>query len=147
MANLKNLIFVFLLLSFSICVNEVNEVKNSFAPNSINVSCNNGVGAITLAGNWDNSQYIPESLDFNINFKDGSKVSCSFKKQPSNSITCPISQGKYSIYFDKQFMDSNNEYVLKASKGGIDYNCIASSSLYIYSNLLLLFVIIFILFY
>ena len=147
MANLKNLIFVFLLLSFSICVNEVNEVKNSFAPNSINVSCNNGVGAITLAGNWDNSQYIPESLDFNINFKDGSKVSCSFKKQPSNSITCPISQGKYSIYFDEQFMDSNNEYVLKASKEEIKYNCIELSSLYIHSNLLLLFVIIFILFY
>ena len=147
MANLKNLIFVFLLLSFSICVNEVNEVKNSFAPNSINVSCNNGVGAITLAGNWDNSQYIPESLDFNINFKDGSKVSCSFKKQPSNSITCPISQGKYNIYFDQQFMDSNNEYVLKASKEEIKYNCIELSSLYIHSNLLLLFVIIFILFY
>ncbi len=147
MANLKNLIFVFLLLSFSICVNEVNEVKNSFDPNSINVSCKNGVGAITLAGNWDNSQYIPESLDFNINFKDGSKVSCSFKKQPSNSITCPISQGKYNIYFDEQFMDSNNEYVLKASKEEIKYNCIELSSLYIHSNLLLLFVIIFILFY
>ena len=147
MANLKNLIFVFLLLSFSICVNEVNEVKNSFDPTTTNVSCKNGAGAITLAGNWDNSQYIPESLDFNINFKDGSKVSCSFKKQPSNSITCPISKGKYNIYFDKQFMDSNNEYVLNASKGGIEYNCIASSSLYIHSNLLLLFVIIFILFY
>ena len=147
MANLKNLIVVFLLLSFSICVNEVNEVKNSFDPKTVNVSCKNGVGAITLGGNWDNSQYIPESLDFNINFKDGSKVSCSFKKQPSNSITCPISKGKYNIFFDEQFMDSNNEYVLKASKEEIKYNCIELSSLYIHSNLLLLFVIIFILFY
>ena len=77
MINLKNLFFVFLIFNFAICVNEVNNVINSFDPNSgYTTICRNNVGQINFFGEWDDYEKIPNSLKFTLTFKDGNKLSC-----------------------------------------------------------------------
>ena len=49
---------------------------------------------------------------------------------------------EFVLSFSEQSMNSNKEYILKAKKESTNINCLSS---YIYSNLLLIFLIIFIL--
>ena len=147
MINLKNLFFVFLIFNFAICVNEVNNVINSFDPNNGYATiCRNNIGQINFFGEWDDYENIPNSLKFTLTFKDGNKLSCSFSKNKPAVIEYPDSHESLTIDFEKQFMDDRHEYELKEYNSTKGHFSCKNSSLYICSNLLLIFVMIFILF-
>ena len=123
--------------------NAVNVVKNTFIPNGTKTSCvNNGEKSyFNLKGSWANTN-IPYSLSFDLKFENGKNFSCTAGKEPHEMIQCPNAKGNISTTVIDQYMDENNEYALK---GGIKVKYVCSS-LNIYSNLLLLFVIFHILF-
>ena len=106
------------------------------------MECTNYVGKLTIKGEWSNTDNIPESLSFTLNLKDGHKFGCSFTKNDPNVITCPIDHVKFKLVYDDQYMDTNQEYLLKELQTNINFDCLSS---YICSNLLLLFILIFIL--
>ena len=144
MESFKILFFVFLFFNFSICANESNEVKNSFDPNeAFTIDCKDD-RSIDLNGKWDNSDNIPKSLSFDLQLKDGSKIPCTFpiSETEKNVIKCTKISKEFVLSFSEQSMDSNKEYILKAKKESTNINCLSS---YIYSNLLFIFLIIFIL--
>ena len=141
MGYIKIIVLTCLLFNLS---NAVNVVKNTFSPNGKVTSCtNNGEeGYFNLKGSWENAN-IPNSLNFDLTFKDGNKFACTAVNKGPEYIRCPNARGNISSTVIDQYIDSNKEYFIK---GGykITYVC---SSLNIYSNLLLLlFVIFFILF-
>ena len=123
--------------------NALNFVKNTFIPNGTRTSCvNNGEKSyFNLKGSWENTN-IPDSLRFDLKFEDGKNFSCTAGKGSPEMIQCPNAKGNISTTVIDQYMDENNEYALK---GGIKVKYVCSS-LNIYSNLLLLFVIFHILF-
>ena len=142
MDNFKILLFVFLLFNFSICANESNAVKNSFDPNeTFEMDCKNS-GSIDLYGKWDNSDNYPPKLDFKLKLKEGNELNCSFDNSVNNIIKCTGANKQFTLSFSEQAMDSNSEYILKARKESTNVNCLSS---YIYSNIILIFLIIFIL--
>ncbi len=145
MKGFKILLFICLLLNYSNCVNEneSNDLVNTLSLNRGNkYTCTNGVGTITFYGTWEDIRYPMDSFDFEINLEDGTKFACSYNKAHVDEISCPLIHQKVIAKFSDQYMDPNNAYLLKASELGT-YTC---SSLYIYSNLLLLLIMIFILF-
>ena len=143
MVSLKLLFIACLIFDFSLCVNEANELKNTFTPSGGNkYKCINNVGTITIQGGWGNDN-APESLSFTLHLTDGHNLPCSYTSQDPNGFTCSLDHVKFKYAFDDQYMDENQEYLLKGYAGSSNFDCLSS---YIYSNLLLLFIIIFILF-
>ena len=136
--------------------------KNAFTPSGrIYTSEEN----FSILGNWKKTSEgaIPESLDFDLIFDDYNKTRCQFSKKKIDEIKC--NGNDYSQFF-QQFMDTNQEYMLKglesfspepypdptpdttdATPDTSDHTPVpASSSSFLYFNLLTLFAIIFILF-
>ena len=143
MISLKLLFIACLIFDFSLCINEANELKNTFEPSgTYSMHCKNSVGDIKMKGTWTNPANIPQSLSFPLNLKDGHNFTCSFTNKVPTNITCPIEHVKFTLDFSDTYMDANQEYLLKGFTGG-SFNCLSS---YIFSNLLLLFIIILILF-
>ena len=143
MEIIKIFLLLYSLFNFANCRIEVNEVKNAFSPSSgLGHICSNGKGEIIFHGYWKNTEPIPSKLEFELTFDDGNKYECILQNE---DIKCPKEKGKIKIKskFSKQFMDANQEYLLNEKTESNEFNC---SSLYIYSNFLLLFIIIFILF-
>ena len=141
MTSLKLLFIACLIFDFSLCVNEGNELKNYFRPNgTASMHCTNYVGDVTIYGLWGNYN-VPESLSFTLNLTDGHNFRCSYTIKDPNVIKCPLNHVKFQLKFSDQYMDANQEYLLRGYSGG-DFNCPSS---YIFSNLLLLFIITFIL--
>ena len=123
----------------------MNEANNTFNLTNVKTYCkNNGEeSSVDIDGYWVNPEIIPDSLSFELEFKDGKKFSCSFKKDSPQEIACPNARGIIHSSIKDQFMDEKQEYYLLGNDYGINFDC---SSLYIYINLLLLFIILFILF-
>ena len=143
MPSLKLLFIAWLIFDFSLCVNEANELKNSFEPNKLQMNCLNSAGTLVIKGAWNNSEIIPESLSFTLKLKDGNNFECTFTKETQTDITCAIKNVKFKVEYTDTYMDANNEYLLEGFTYDKDFVCLSS---YIYSNLILLFIIIFILF-
>ena len=98
---------------------------------------------LSKKGAWNNSEIIPESLSFTLKLKDGNNFECTFTNETQTDITCAIKNVKFKVEYTDTYMDANNEYLLEGLTYDKDYVCLSS---YIYSNLILLFIIIFILF-
>ena len=143
MPSLKLLFIAWLIFDFSLCVNEANELKNSFEPNKLQMNCLNSAGTLVIKGAWNNSEIIPESLSFTLKLKDGNNFECTFTNETQTDITCAIKNVKFKVEYTDTYMDANNEYLLEGFTYDKDFVCLSS---YIYSNLILLFIIIFILF-
>ena len=142
MTSLKLLFIACLIFDFSLCVNEANALINVFSPTgSVSMSCHNFVGSLTIKGVWNNN-IVPRNVSFPLNLTDGHILDCSYTSQDPNVITCHLDHIKFLLAFSDQYMDAYQQFLIKGFSGG-NYNCLSS---YIYSNLLLLFVIIFILF-
>ena len=143
MPSLKLLFIACLIFDFSLWVNEANELKNSFEPNKLQMNCLNSAGTLVIKGAWNNSEIIPESLSFTLKLKDGNNFECTFTNETQTDITCAIKNVKFKVEYTDTYMDANNEYLLEGLTYDKDFVCLSS---YIYSNLILLFIIIFILF-
>ena len=141
MKRLQILFFFFLLLNFSICVNEVNEVKNTFTISSMQTQCSNYKGQLTFIGSWATSENIPGNINFKLTFDDGTILSCKFTNQ--TTIICPFEHVKFSTKFSRQTIEGveSGPYEIIGTRLNSSIDC---SSLYIYSNLLILFIMIFI---
>ena len=133
---------LFLLFNFSNCL---NALKNTFAKTGTKTYCKNDgeEGSFSLTGQWENEVNIPDSLSFDLVFEDGTKFSCSFNKDTPNDIVCPTARGKKSTKVMNQYMDQNEEYFLQDDGKTVTYKC---SSLYVYINILLSLILLFILF-
>jgi len=142
MTSLKLLFIACLIFGFSLCVNEDNGLINSFRPTHVDMHCHDYVGNITIEGLWNNYN-IPHNVSFTLNLKDGHNFECSFTSQDPNVITCHIDHVKFHIDFNDQYMDANQQFLIIGCSSTVTFDCLSS---YIYSNLLLLFIIIFILF-
>ena len=145
MENIKLVALLFLLFNFSNCL---NEIKNTFVQTGTKTYCkNNGEeSSFTLTGQWQSNVNIPESLKFKLLFNDTDKYKfdCTFTRNKPTEIDCPNARGILSgSKIQDQYMDENNEYFLTGSNNNINFDC---SSLYIYINILLLLIILFILF-
>ena len=103
----------------------------------------NSAGTLVIKGAWNNSEIIPESLSFTLKLKDGNNFECTFTNETQTDITCAIKNVKFKVEYTDTYMDANNEYLLEGLTYDKDFVCLSS---YIYSNLILLFIIIFILF-
>ena len=69
---------------------------------------------------------------------------CSLTKEKRNGFKCLYTKKKFNTKFTQQFMDPNEEYLLKSQdSSGANFSC---KSFFLYFNLLTLFAIIFILF-
>ena len=78
-----------------------------------------------------------------MKLKDGNNFECTFTNETQTDITCAIKNVKFKVEYTDTYMDANNEYLLEGFTYDKDFVCPSS---YIYSNLILLFIIIFILF-
>ena len=135
-------IFVIICLLFNLS-NSLDAVKNTFYPTGFESHCkNNGEeSSFALKGSWVNSD-IPNSISFDLNFRDGSKLACLAEKKTPELIQCPNAKGNFTTTVIDQYIDKNEEYSIKGGLG-VYFVC---SSLNLYSNLLLSLVILFILF-
>ena len=111
----------------------------------------------SILGNWKKTSEgtIPENLDFDLIFDDYNKTRCQFSKKKIDEIKC---NGNYYSQFFQQFMDTNQEYMLKGLESfspepypdptpdTTDPTPVPATSSFLYFNLLTLFAIIFILF-
>ena len=111
----------------------------------------------SILGNWKKTSEgtIPENLDFDLIFDDYNKTRCQFSKKKIDEIKC---NGNYYSQFFQQFMDTNQEYMLKGLESfspepypdptpdTTDPTPVPASSSFLYFNILTLFAIIFILF-
>jgi hypothetical protein len=142
MTSLKLLFIACLIFDFSLCVNEANELINVFSPTgSVSMNCHNYVGELTIKGVWNNYN-VPRNVSFPLNLTDGHNLDCSYTSQDPNIITCHLDHIKFHLEFLDQYMDAYQQFLIKGFSG-YNFNCLSS---YIYSDLLLLFIIIFILF-
>ena len=146
MENIKLFALLFLLFNFSNCL---NEIRNTFVQTSVKTYCKNDgeESSLTRVGDWaDNTTNIPESLKFKLLFNDTDKYKfdCTFTRNKPTEIDCPNARGILSSStIQDQYMDENHEYFLTGNDVKINFDC---SSLYIYINILLLLIILFILF-
>ena len=142
MSNIKAFIMIFLLFNLSYCL---NDLKNTFKQNGYKSHCkkNGEEATFTLTGEWSNPTTIPNSLNFNLVFNEGKNLSCSFNINTTQEIRCPNAKTKINSEVKDQFMDPNEEYYLKSNGAKINYSC---SSLYLYINLAISFIILVILF-
>ena len=106
------------------------------------MNCLNSAGTLVIKGAWNNSEIIPESLSFTLKLKDGNNFECTFTNETQTDITCAIKNVKFKVEYTDTYMDANNEYLLEGFTYDKDFVCLSS---YVYSNLILLFIIIFIL--
>ena len=126
MQRMKIIFLIYILISFSHCI---NEVKNTFTPSKNICLLKNMMepeGFIN-SGEWEKTEEsdIPERLVFYWTESSGYKYKCLFTKEDRNKIKCAADDiishfnGLIQIY-----MDSNNEYILKAlNKPNINIPC------------------------
>ena len=133
-------IFLILCLLFSI-FNSINAAINAFTPTRVKTDTSKC--SITIEGSWVNNNY-PSFYAFFLNFVNGKKITCNFNSNKPKEINCPNVKGTINSMFERQFMDSDEQYVIKGYEQNIEIAC--SSSLYLNINILLLVGIIFILF-
>ena len=143
MQNIK-IFLLSLLFAFSACS---NEVKNTFFAGGGYIHiCNTPNAEITFSGQWEKTddELIPERLDFELILDDGNKLMCSLTKEKRNGFKCLYTKKKFNTKFTQQFMDPNEEYLLKSQySSGANFSC---KSFFLYFNLLLLLFLIFIIF-
>lgn len=122
---MKIIFLVYILISFSHCI---NEVKNTFTPSNNICLLKDFMDPEGLinSGEWEKNEEsdIPERLVFYWTQEDGVKYKCLFTKEERNKIKCALDD--FSDFHDltQIYMDSNNEYILKAlNSPNVNYPC------------------------